>query len=239
MRAFRQSADALGNTHHQRHAVADAPAGELLPVLLFAEMPAVIAPQDDDGVVALRALIERSEHASEHGVGKMNGGEIGLDAPLPLPLFLNVLEVTIARDLHSRRWQIVHVTGLETRSGLDRLQRKRFEILLRHKPWLMGSIQSTGQEEGLVALELKLLADPLRHQPVTTELFITHIERRPVGFIILPLACARQIHGPLRRIKRAWKWVVLGFGREVIIPRLWIDDVMEHLPRTRAPVAVA
>ena len=96
----RASACALGQTthpfrhaDHERHTGAGAPAGELLPVLLLAEMPAVITPEHDDGVVALRTLFQRIKHAPEHGIGEMNGGEESLNAFLPLTLFLDVLEV--------------------------------------------------------------------------------------------------------------------------------------------------
>jgi len=41
----------FGDHNHKGDAGAGAPAGEFLPVFFFAEMPAVVGPEDDDGVV--------------------------------------------------------------------------------------------------------------------------------------------------------------------------------------------
>ena len=42
----------------ERDAGADAPSGVFLPMFFFAEVPAVIAGEDDDGVVFMRPVFE-------------------------------------------------------------------------------------------------------------------------------------------------------------------------------------
>ena len=53
-------------------------------MLFLAEVPAVIAPQDDDGVASVGRAIERIEYAADLCVGKANGGEVALYGGLPL-----------------------------------------------------------------------------------------------------------------------------------------------------------
>ena len=63
------------------------PEGELAPALLFPEVPAMIPPQDDDGVVLVRALLEGIEQATDANVNEGDGREVGLDGILPAPAF--------------------------------------------------------------------------------------------------------------------------------------------------------
>ena len=102
----------------------------------------------------------------------------------------------------------------------------------------MRPVDAAREEERVVVRALELLADPFRQEPVATELLVRHVERGPVGFVILPFASARQIHGALGRIERARERIVLRFVREVIIPRLRVDHVVEHLARAGGPVAI-
>ena len=60
-----------GATQIERDAGGFFPEGELAPVLLLAEVPAVIAPEHDDRVVLVRALVERVEQPADHRVAKV------------------------------------------------------------------------------------------------------------------------------------------------------------------------
>lgn len=59
------------------------PECELAPMLLFAQMPTLIAPEDDDCVIAIRALVECSHQSANHCVGKRAGSEITLHRLFP------------------------------------------------------------------------------------------------------------------------------------------------------------
>jgi hypothetical protein len=165
-------------------------------MLLLAEMPAVIAPEHDDRVVALRALFERIEHATEHRIGEVNRREIGLDALLPLLVLLNVRKVAIPRESLACGRQIIDIIRFVTGRKLDAFERKRLEILLRHKPRLMRPVDATGEEERLVLRTLELLANPLRHRPIAAKLLIRDIQRGPVSLDVLPVTATRQVHRP-------------------------------------------
>src|SRR5207249_2070647 len=62
------------------------PAGPFAPVLLFTEMPAVVAPEDDERVVGIRARVERVEQLADLGVDEGDASEITEDGGLPLPV---------------------------------------------------------------------------------------------------------------------------------------------------------
>ena len=53
--------------------------GVFAPPAVIAEMPAVVAPQDDDGVVGRAALVERVEQAADLRVGVGDAGVVGVD----------------------------------------------------------------------------------------------------------------------------------------------------------------
>ena len=58
-----------GRRHdEQRHAGRAFPAGPLAPVLLLSQVPAVVAPEDDRGRVAVRAAVQRVEEPADLGV---------------------------------------------------------------------------------------------------------------------------------------------------------------------------
>lgn len=51
-------------------------------MLLLAQVPAMIAPEDDDRVIAIRALVECSHQSPNHGVEKRASSEIALPPQL-------------------------------------------------------------------------------------------------------------------------------------------------------------
>ena len=56
--AFFSSGSPLEIADHERAAYDVFPEGEFAPVLLFAKLPTVIGPKDDDGVVGMGAAFE-------------------------------------------------------------------------------------------------------------------------------------------------------------------------------------
>ena len=159
----------------------------------------------------------------------MDGGEIGLDAMLPLFLLLDVSEVAVACDALAVGRHIEKIVGFVTRWELDGIERKRLEIFFWNKPRFMGAIEAAGEEKGLFVGPLELLANPPRHGPIASKLLIRDIQRGPVGLDVLPVAGTRQVHWPFFGIERAGEGIVLRFGGEVIIPRWRVDDIVKHL----------
>ena len=155
----------------------------------------------------------------------MDRGEIRLNALLPLAVLLDVREVAVAGNFLAHGRHIVEVAFLHTGRELDGFERERLEVLLRHEPRLVRTVDAAGQEERLVVLAGELFADPLCHEPVAAELLIGDIEGGPVGFRVLPWALTREIQRALRRVESAREWIVVRFRGEVIVPALRVDDV--------------
>ena len=153
-------------------------------------------------------------------------------------MLLNVREVAVATDPLAGGRHVVEVALLHARSGLDALERKGLEIFLWHEPRFVRPVDAAGEEERLCVLPLELFADPFCHQPVAAELLVGHVERGPVRLDILPGTAAGQAHRALRRMKRAGEGIVGRLVREIVVPRLGIDDVVQHLSRAGGAVAV-
>jgi len=63
--------------------------------LFLAEMPAVITPHDDDGVIAMAGLIERGEQAADLRIGEAGTREVAADEVAPLVGFLEELQTRL------------------------------------------------------------------------------------------------------------------------------------------------
>ncbi len=50
-----------------------------MPVAFFAEMPTMVGPEHDDGVLGCGACVEGVEHAADEGVREGDAGEIVMD----------------------------------------------------------------------------------------------------------------------------------------------------------------
>jgi hypothetical protein len=72
-----------GGDPDQRGAGGFFPQGELPPVLLLAEVPAVVAPEDDDRVVLVRAGVERVDQPADVHVAVRDRRQVALDGLLP------------------------------------------------------------------------------------------------------------------------------------------------------------
>ena len=204
-------------------------------MLFFAEMPAVIGPERDDGVVGVGPFLQSIEHVAEHGVGKVNGGEVTLHGRFPLLVLTDVGEVPVGPAAFAFGRQVVEVVGLVAGRQLDGVQRKRLEIFLRHEPGLVRAIDAAGEEEGAVMFFGELLADPLGDEMVAAIFLVCGIKRRPVSFDVLP-RLTRNAHGPLLGIERAREGIFGFLFREIFVPRLGVDEVVQHLAGTAGPV---
>ena len=56
----------------------------------------MIGPKNHDRVLRIGAFFKRIQNPAQHGIGKMNRGQIALDSGLPLLMRLNVLKIAIA-----------------------------------------------------------------------------------------------------------------------------------------------
>ena len=204
-------------------------------MLFFAEMPAVIGPERDDGVAGVGPFLQSIEHVAEHGVGKVNGGEVTLHGRFPLLVLTDVGEVPVGPAAFAFGRQVVEVVGLVAGRQLDGVQRKRLEIFLRHEPGLVRAIDAAGKEEGAVMFFGELLADPLGDEMVAAIFLVCGIKRRPVSFDVLP-RLTRNAHGPLLGVERAWEGIFGFLFREIFVPRLGVDEVVQHLAGTAGPV---
>ena len=121
-------------------------------MFLLTQVPAVIAPEDNEGVVLVGGLVERVDEAAHIHVEVADGGEIALHRFLPAARLDDGLVITIwTCHLHARGRHVVEIV-LEHLRQLNRLQRKQVVILPRHVPAHVRLVQSAGQEERLVVL---------------------------------------------------------------------------------------
>ena len=108
-------ADAAGLRHaghdpDERGAGGLLPQGELPPVVLLAQVPAVVAPEHDDGVVLVGGLVEGVEQAADVHVGVGDRGEVGLHGFLPAAGLEHRLVVALGPGhLHAGRRNVVQV----------------------------------------------------------------------------------------------------------------------------------
>ncbi len=140
-----------------------------MPVLFFAEMPAVIRPENDDGVVFIRSIFERVQNTAKHGIGEVDRSKVSLDALLPEAVFLDVREVAIRAALFAGGGKVIEIVFLIPGRKLDVGQGKLIEIFLRDKPGFVGAINSAGEKEGLFVFPCELFADPLGDGMIAAE----------------------------------------------------------------------
>ena len=67
-----------GHADQERCAGGQFEVGVLVPEAVFAELPAMVAPQDDDGVIGEAFLLERIENESDLGVHVADSGVVAV-----------------------------------------------------------------------------------------------------------------------------------------------------------------
>ncbi len=64
-------------------------------MLLLSQVPTMISPEDDNGIIGMRTALQRIEDPAYLRIGKTYCGVIGLDRPAPLPVCHHVCMITI------------------------------------------------------------------------------------------------------------------------------------------------
>ncbi len=90
----------------------------------------------------------------------------------------------------------------------------------------------------MVLSALQLLANPIGHLGVAAKFIVGDIEGVPVGFEVLPVTATRQGLRSFAPIDVFRERVVFFLLREVVVPGLGIDDVVEDFARSSGMVAV-
>ena len=201
-------------------------------MLFLAEMPAVVGPQHDDGVVGLAAFVERTEHAAHLRVSEGGRGEITVHCFAPLRVF-EYLRVVALRPghLHAGGRDVVEIVVRHIWQG-QFFGVEQVVIFLRHIPRQVWFVDTAREEERLVVFEAKLSDHPVGDL-VVAHFFVRHIERCPVKLRRLGDAVDRSL-GWLRIVR-----LVLGRAGPVSIPRRRIGKrAVINLTRTAGPVAV-
>ena len=68
--------------------------------------------------------------------------------------------------------EIIQIISLVTGRQLNGFQRERREIFLGHKPRLVRSVDTAGEEERFIVFSGQLFADPIGHQHVAAVFLI-------------------------------------------------------------------
>ncbi len=182
----------------QGHARALSPGGPLAPVLLVAELPAVIAPEHDPGVFSERRGIELLDEATDLTIHEGDAGEVSADGLAPLLMLhhevVRACGEGIERELPRQRADIIEVIGFHL--GRDDLirGRQRVEVLLRRKERDVRAVVADAEEERLCAWGVELLHGPIRDARVA-HLVVADRDGSPVkglAFFAIRVALARQ-----------------------------------------------
>ena len=119
---------------------------------LFPDVITVVSPQDDDGVVLMRALFQGIEDVTHAGIGKGIGGEATLHRFLPFTALPDMLHVMFAHSLASGGdvVEVIRFVGGEN----DVFEWMQIEELLRGIPREMRQVDAATEEKRLVVIPL-------------------------------------------------------------------------------------
>ena len=151
-----------------------------MEVFLLAEVPAVVAPEDDDRAVAGRTGVEGVEKPPNQGVGERDVGEVGLEdlgiSALP-PDDLQVSAPIRRHPLPAGR----QVVDIASQDGWlhDRLRGVAIEVAAWGVPRQVRPIDTGGEKEGLGRRFPEHALRP-GHEPAVTHFGVGHVERPPV-----------------------------------------------------------
>ena len=116
-------------------------------MLLLAEVPAVVAPEADDGVVAMGGLLQPVEQAAELRVHERDAGEVGLHGLLPPTGGEDFRVVAVGLGhLHAGGRHVVQVVHAMRRE-LDGLEWEQVEVFLGHAEGQVRLHETDGEEE--------------------------------------------------------------------------------------------
>ena len=124
-------------------------------MFLFTQVPPVIAPQHNDGVVAIGSVVECIKYLSDHRISKGYRSQVSLNALFPLIVFLDVFKVSISSAALCFGSQIVEIAFPVSWRKLNFLNWKQVKIFLGYKPRLMRTINPASQKKWFVVLLAK------------------------------------------------------------------------------------
>ena len=178
----------------------------------------MVTPEDDDGVVCIGAFFEGVEDATEHGVGVVDGGEVALNAFFPLSFGGDVVEVAVVGVTFTAFGEVFEVVFFVAGGELDAVEGEGFEVFGGDEPWLMGPVDTAGEEEGLFVCFGELLTDVLGDEVVAAKVFVGGFDRAPVGVGILPRAAYGKAGGADGWVEGLGDGIFAFFGGVVFIP---------------------
>jgi len=117
-----------------------------LPLAVLAKTPAVVAPEENDGVVAELQAIERVEDFADLGIHEADAGEVGALKDAKLFFFETVVG---GFDRQSDRRDFGDVLGRLFGEG-NFFEWVKIEVFARGDVRDMGTIEADSEEEGLV-----------------------------------------------------------------------------------------
>ncbi len=130
------------------------PESEFTPVEFFAEVPAVVAPENDDGIVGIEAFIQSIDNSGEASINEAYGCKIALNGFSPLVEFDDLLVVAFRFcELSAHRRDIIEVVFVDVRQSYF-VWRIHIEIFFRHIPGQVRAEEAATEEKGLVELFL-------------------------------------------------------------------------------------
>ena len=139
-----------GRHHEKRDARGALPKREFVQVVFLPEVPAVIRPEHDDGVVRRRTGSERIEQPTDQGIAIGDVRQIGLEEFAVFARLHHQLEIAAPVRSHALTAgrNVVEVVGLD-RWRRDLVQGIQIEIFPRRVERQVRAIDARREEEGL------------------------------------------------------------------------------------------
>ena len=110
----------------------------------------MIGPQHNNGISGVGTFFKSIQNMAQHGVGKIDRGQISLYRLLPLFLGADMGKVTIRPPSFALVGQILKIILPITKWQLDILNGKSIEVFLGDKPGFVWAINSAGEKERFV-----------------------------------------------------------------------------------------
>ena len=165
------------------------PEGVFLEGVFFAEVVTVVGPENDDGVVAVRARFKGVEDLADLGVHEGDAGEVALDDVLPLVFFFGPFGagVAVVDGVLGRFGDVFEVVFFVGRQG-QFFAVIHVEVFLRGVPRDVGAEEADHEHEGFGVLFTEALDGPVRGEAVA-HFALFAIVRSPVGegVVALPI----------------------------------------------------
>ena len=147
----------------------------------------MVAPEYDDGILAVRTFLKGIEEPTHIHVGVGTGGEVRLNRGFPAPAFQKLGMIAL-RPCHfnSRRGYVIEII-FNVRRELNFIEREVFIIFAWGHKGQMRFIESTGDEIGFLTLFRKSFHAVIDAMPVDNvlvfEIGVLFIDMVPVVLV--------------------------------------------------------